>query len=62
MEDKLDPSKTQCKICGKEMVRGSLGKYFPTPSHVKCIEAKIEESQQPIQPIKKEVHEQEKLD
>ena len=52
----------KCKICGKEMVRGSLGKYFPTPSHVKCIEAKIEESQQPIQPIKKEVHEQEKLD
>jgi|ETNmetMinimDraft_30_1059905.scaffolds.fasta_scaffold352083_2 hypothetical protein len=44
----------KCKICGKEMVKGWLGKYFPIPSHVKCIEAKIEESQHPIQPTKKE--------
>ena len=57
--------KKLCEICNKEMVYDpksadpnmALAKFFPLPSHVKCIEAKIEESQQPIQPIKKEGHE-----
>ena len=57
--------KKLCEICNKEIVYDpksadpnmALAKFFPLPSHVKCIEAEIEKSRQPIQTDKKETHE-----
>jgi len=42
MEDKLDPSKTQCKVCGKDMTLDSV--FLPSKDgeslemvHNKCV-------------------------